>query len=178
MKIFSCALFFLIGSFSVQAEEMMSHAQHMGSPGNDTRLMLDYPPDVRVHALANMRSHLQALAEVMQAFAEGKYAEAADIADSRLGMDSNGSAGCRPGTKKMDMKMSSMTEADHLNHQMALLMPDKMRELGQNMHKSANDFAAKARDAETDSKKIKEAEIALAKIPQQCVACHAAYRMQ
>ena len=57
-------------------------------------------------------------------------------------------------------------------------MPEKMRELGQNMHKAANDFAAKARDAGTDSKKIKEAEIALAKIPQQCVACHEVYRMQ
>lgn len=178
MKNIFCLLIFLIGSFTAQAEEMMNHAQHMSSSGDDTRLMLDYPPNVRAHALANMRSHLQALAEVMQAFAEGKYAEAADIADSRLGMDSNGAAGCRPGTMKMDMAMSSMTEADHLNHQMALLMPERMRELGQNMHKAANDFAAKARDAGNDSKKIHEAEMALAKIPHQCVACHEAYRMQ
>ena len=178
MKNISCLLIFLVVSFTAQAEDMMSHAQHIGSSDNDTRLMLDYPPDVRTYALANMRSHLQALAEVMQTFADGNYAEAADIADSRLGMKSNGAAGCRPDTMKMDMKMSAMTEADHLGHKMALLMPEKMRELGQNMHKAANDFAAKARDAGTDSKKIKEAEIALAKIPQQCVACHEVYRMQ
>jgi hypothetical protein len=93
-------------------------------------------------------------------------------------MDSSGAVGCRPDTMKMSMKMTSMTEADHLNHQMALLMPEKMRELGQNMHKSANDFAGKARAAEVDSKNVKDAAIALAKIPQHCVACHEVFRMQ
>ena len=178
MKIFSCFLLFLLVSFNAQAEDMMNHAQHMGAPVNDTRVMLDYPPDIRAYALANMRSHLQALAAVIQAFAEGRYAEAADIADNRLGMTSNGAEGCRPGTMKMDMKMSPMTEADHLGHQMALLMPERMRELGQNMHRSANDFATSAREAEKDNAKVKEAALALAKIPHQCVACHEAFRMQ
>jgi hypothetical protein len=125
-----------------------------------------------------MRSHLQALAEVMDAFANAKYIEAADIADNRLGMNSQGAAGCRPDSMKMGMNMSSMTEADHLNHQMALLMPDKMRELGQHMHNSANEFATRARDAAKDNKNIKEAAVALAKITQNCVACHEVYRMQ
>ena len=74
--------------------------------------------------------------------------------------------------------MSSMTEANHLNHQMALLKPVKMRELGQNMHKSANEFAFQAREAEKDSKKVKVAAVALSITTQNCVACHEAYRMQ
>jgi len=180
MKFFSGLLLGMLCILTAHAEEMMNHAQHMAATTSDSRELLNYPPDVRIHALANMRRHLQTLSEIMDAFANGKYAEAADIADSRLGMDSSGAAGCRPDTMKMkmSMKMTPMTEADHLNHEMALLMPEKMRELGQNMHKSANDFAAKAREAEKDSKQIKNAEIALAKIPQHCVACHEVFRMQ
>jgi hypothetical protein len=78
----------------------------------------------------------------------------------------------------MGMNMSSMTEADHLNHHMAMLRPDKMRELGQNMHMSANEFAFQARDAEKNSQNVKVAAVALAKITQNCVACHEVYRMQ
>ena len=181
MKIYFCLLMCLLVSLNAHADEMKDHAQH-NFPVSDNRQMLNYPPDVRTHALANMRSHLNALAEMMNAFANGKYTEAADIADSHLGMKSTGATACKPDTTKRametNMKMPAMTETDHLNHQMAQLMPDKMRELGQNMHKSANDFAAKARNAAKDSKYVQDAALALARIPQNCVACHEVYRMQ
>ncbi len=181
MKIFFYLLLGMIGSLSAHAEEAANHMQHnMSMIGNDSRELLHYPPDVRAHALANMRNHLQALAEIMGAFANAKYAEAAEIADTHLGMDSPGAAGCRPDTMKMDMKTMPMrmSESDHLNHQMALLMPEKMQELGQNMHRSANEFAVKARDAEKDGRNVTAAAAALANIAQQCVACHESYRMQ
>jgi hypothetical protein len=180
MKIIFCILLGMTSTLPAHAEEFTDNAQHMSVINSDSRQLLNYPPDVRAHALANMRRHLQALAEIMDAFAKAKYAEAAEIADTRLGMDSPGAAGCRPDTMKMDMKTMPMlmSESDHLNHQMALLMPEKMRELGQNMHRSANEFAVKARDADKDSKNVTVAAVALAKIAQQCVACHESYRMQ
>jgi len=155
---------------------MSNHMQHMSIVTNDGRQLLNYPPDVRAQALANMREHLQALADIMGAFANAKYTEAADIADARLGMDSPNATGCK--VEGMDMKMTSMTPTDHLNHRMAQLMPEGMRELGQNMHRSANEFAEKAREADKNSKNATVAAIALAKIAQQCVACHQSYRMQ
>ena len=178
MKAFFSWMVCMIIVLPVQAEELMDHAQHMNAMIHDNRQLLNYPPDVRAHALANMRAHLQTLADIMEAFANAKYAEAADIADTRLGMASPGATGCRPEEMKMDMKMSRMTEEDHLNHQMGLLMPEGMRVLGQNMHKSANEFAAKAREAGKNSNSVSAAAIALAKIPLQCVACHDSYRMQ
>lgn len=174
MKIVYCILLYLIGSFSIQAAEVADHSARMLADGSDSRQLVDYPPAVRRHALANMRAHLQALAEIMDAFANAKYAEAAEIADKRLGMDSPNATGCR-----MDgAKMMSMMESSPLDQQMSLLMPEKMRELGQNMHKAANEFAAKARAADKNDKNVAEAALLLAKIPKQCVACHDGYRMK
>ena len=173
MKIHCWATLCAIFSLSAVAEEPASHTFPAGA---DTRQLVNYPPEVRMHALANMRGHLQALAEIMDAFANARYAEAAGIADSRLGMESPGAAGCR--MESMDMKMTPMSEMDHLDHQMSLLMPEKMRELGQNMHRAANEFAAKARAAEKDGKNATAAAQALAKLTQQCVACHDSFRMQ
>ena len=173
MKIHCCALLCAIVSLSAFAEQP---ANSQFSVGSDRRQLVNYPPEVRMHALANMRGHLQALAEIMDAFANARYAEAARIADSRLGMESPGAAGCR--MESMDMKMTPMSEMDHLDHQMSLLMPEKMRELGQNMHRAANEFAAKARVAEKDGKNATAAAQALAKLTQQCVACHDSFRMQ
>ncbi len=178
MKILFCIVFGMISFLPAYADEFTNHQQHMSVIGNDSRQLLNYPPDVRVYALANMRKHLQALAEIMDAFANAKYDLAAGIADSRLGMDSSGAAGCRVDSMKMDMKTMPMSETSHLDHQMSLLMPEGMRELGQNMHRSANEFAVKAREADKDSRNVAAAAIALARIAQQCVACHESYRMQ
>ncbi len=172
MKIYFCLLLGMICSLSARADELTDHMQDKSKIIQDSRQWVNYPPEVRAHTLANMRGHLRALAEIMDAFASAKYAEAADIADRRLGMSSPGAAGCR-----ME-EINKMSESDHLDHQMQLLMPEKMRELGQNMHKAANEFAVKARDADKNSKDTTAAAISLARIVQQCVACHENYRMQ
>ena len=174
MKIFYCIALCMIGNFSANAEELADNAQRMSVSTGDSRQLVNFPPEVKAHALANMRGHLKALADTMDAFARKKYAEAADIADKQLGMGSQGAIGCQ----MKDMGMMPMSDTAHLDHQMSLLMPEKMRELGQNMHRAANEFAAKARDADKDNKNAASAAIALARIPQQCVACHASYRMQ
>jgi len=176
MKILFCIFLSMISSLSAHAADLTNNTQHMSLISSDSRQLVNYSPEVRAHALANMRGHLQALAEIMDAFANTKYTEAAEIAEKRLGMDSPGAAGCR--MDGMDMKIMPMSEPTHLDHQMSLLMPEKMRELGQNMHTAANEFAVKARDADKNSKNVTAAAVTLAKIAQQCVACHESYRMQ
>ena len=172
MKTISLILLGMITSLGVHAQTLTD--QNMSPINSDSRQLVNYPPEVRAHLLANMREHLQALADIMDAFARAKYTEAADIADQRLGMTSQGATGCQMEGKGIKM----MSNAMHLDHQMSQLMPEKMRELGQNMHKAANEFAVKAREADKDGSKAADAAVALAKIPQQCVACHTSFRIQ
>ena len=170
MKTLSAILICMLVNLPALAEDMTNHTQPVIN--DDNRQLVDYPPEVRAHALANMRGHLKALADIMDAVANAHYAEAADIADNRLGMNSSAAAGCQP----KDMRM--MPQTSHLDHQMQQLMPEKMRALGQNMHRAANEFAVKARDADKDIQNVTAANVALAKIARQCVACHESFRMQ
>lgn len=175
MKTLFATLICMAFNLPALAEEgMTNHAQSLSVINDDTRQLVNYPPEVRAHALANMRGHLKALADIMDAVANARYAEAADIADNRLGMNSAGAAGCQP----KDMKMTQMSKTSHLDHQMQQLMPEEMRVLGQNMHRAANEFSVKARDADKNILYITEANLALAKIARQCVACHENFRMQ
>lgn len=178
MKINFCILLCMACSVPAWAEEITDHTRHLSVINSDSRQLVSYPPDVRAHALATMREHLEALAEIMNAFAHAKYTEAAALADTRLGMDSSGAAACQMNGMKMDMKTIPMPGSAHLDQQMSLFMPEKMRELGQNLHRAANEFAINAREADKDSKYATAAAISLARITQQCVACHRSYRMK
>ena len=104
--------------------------------------------------LANMRDHLAAIAEIQAALAAGNFQRAADVAEARIGFSSLASHG-----------------ASH----MAQFMPQPMQDIGTLMHKSASQFARVAQEAgATDN--VASAVGALAKVTEQCVACHAAYR--
>ena len=138
------------------------------------RQLVIYPDKLKVHVLENMRGHLKAIADIMDALSNGKYDLAANIADARLGMNSTGAAGCR--MKDANGAMGMMNEASKLDHKMSMLMPDAMKQLGQNMHKSANEFATIARDV-AKSGNDAAAVAALGNVVKQCVACHAAYRL-
>jgi hypothetical protein len=101
--------------------------------------------------LANMRDHLQTLAEIQAALAGGEFDRAAQTAEERLGM-------------------SSLTA--HGASHMAPYMPQGMQAIGTEMHRAASRFAVAA--AEDD---LPQALAGLAKVTEQCVACHAAYRV-
>ncbi|WP_283742974.1 hypothetical protein [Sideroxydans sp. CL21] len=174
MKTLFAILICTVVNFPALAEDMTSHTQPLSVINDDSRQLVNYPPDVKAHALANMRGHLKALADIMDAVANAHYAVAADIADNRLGMNSSAAVGCQP----KDMKMMQMSKTYHLDYQMQQLMPEEMRVLGQNMHRAANEFAVKARDADKNIQSITEANMALTKIARQCVACHESFRMQ
>jgi hypothetical protein len=134
------------------------HARHAGqeAPPADARQAVAFPEPMRTHTLANMRDHLLALQEIQQGLAEGAYDRVAEIAEQRLGMTSLRAHGA---------------------HDVAKFMPEGMQAIGTEMHRSASRFAVAAVDAGARGN-VKPALAALARVTQQCVACHASYRMK
>ena len=84
--------------------------------------------------------------------ANGQLDQAAEIAESRLGMSSLESHGAR---------------------HMAKFMPDGMRQAGTSMHRAASRFALKAQEGE-----ILPAYNVLSEVTSACVACHTGYRIR
>jgi len=132
------------------------HALHAMTAAPDTREGVRFPPALREHTLANMRDHLATLQAIQEALARGAYDEAADLSERRLGLSS--------------------LEA-HGAHEVAPYMPAGMQEAGTAMHKAASRFAIEASNAGATGDP-KPAFAALATLTAQCVACHAAYKLE
>jgi hypothetical protein len=122
---------------------------------SDARQLVKFPEPMRVHTMRNMRDHLLALQEIDVALSQSAFDKAASIAEQRLGMSSLGLHG-----------------AAHL----APFMPQGMQDIGTQMHRAASRFAVAAQDASV-SNDVRPALAALGTVMQQCVACHAAYRL-
>ncbi len=122
----------------------------------DTRAEVRFPPELRREVLATMRMHLQGLAEIQQAMAQGRYDEAARVASMTLGMSS----------------MHGDQAA-----QEARYMPPGMRELGARLHMQAGEFILAAQDATATGDRHKP-QMVFGRMMQTCVACHAAYKLQ
>ena len=144
---------------------------HMMSHAPDTRKALDFPPPMREHILSNMRSHLQALSEILAALSTGDGPKAGKIAETRLGLDSPEAAACMP------KSVTTESSTQNMAAMMAKYMPEEMRALGLAMHHSASAFAREAAKARTGAD-LKPAIAALAQVTQNCAACHAAYRLK
>ena len=54
----------------------------------DPRQHVELPPMMQEHMLGNMRDHLLAISEIQAALAAGKFDQAANIAEHRIGMSS------------------------------------------------------------------------------------------
>ncbi len=122
----------------------------------DPRQRVEMPAAMQEHMLANMRDHLVALGETQAALAAGRYGEAADIAEQRIGMSSLQGHG-----------------ASH----MAPFMPKPMQDIGTAMHRSASRFARTTQEAAVTND-LPRALGALAELTRQCTACHASYRLR
>lgn len=134
-----------------QPAKRMQHA-----PVADHRVPVVFPAELREHTFANMRDHLLALQEIQAALATGKYDQASDVAEQRLGM-------------------TSLTA--HGAHEVAQYMPQGMQNVGSAMHRSASRLSTTVLEAAvTDD--VRPALAALAEVTANCVACHAAYRLQ
>ena len=127
-------------------------ASSIAQAESDNRKLVKFPAPMRTHMLGNMRDHLTALHEIQAALAAGKLDQAADVAETRIGMSSL---------------------ATHDASHMAPYMPQPMQDIGTAMHHAASRFARSAHEGD-----LKKALTDLSGVTQQCVACHAAYRVQ
>ena len=118
----------------------------------DIRQLVELPEMMQQHMMSSMRDHLAAINQILITMANGKLNQAAEIAESRLGMSSLESHG-----------------ASH----MAKFMPEGMRQAGTNMHRAASRFALKAEEGE-----VLPAYRALSEVTSACVACHSSYRVR
>ncbi|MGE5170008.1 MAG: hypothetical protein ACM3JC_06500 [Rudaea sp.] len=129
--------------------------EHM-APAPDERELVRFPVPLRAHTLANMRDHLQTLAEIQELLGAGRLEAAGDLAEQRLGMSSlplHGAADVAP------------------------YMPKGMQDAGTAMHRAASQFAIATRDASV-SGDAKAPMAALARVTATCVSCHAKYRLE
>ena len=125
----------------------------------DKRELVEMPPMMQDHMLANMRDHLMAIDEILEQLAQGNVSAAASIAEERLGLSS-----------------LSLHGADH----MASVIPRAMGEIGTEMHRAASRFAIIVQDAELDEDPNAEQKVyrALQEITENCNACHQSYRVR
>lgn len=121
----------------------------------DARQLVKFPEPMRVHTITSMRDHLLALQEIDVALSKSDFDAAARIAEQRLGMSS-----------------LELHGAAHI----APFMPQGMQDIGTQMHRAASRFAVEAQNASV-SNDVRPALSALGTVMQQCVACHAAYRL-
>ena len=122
----------------------------------EPRQYVELPDAMRGHMLRNMRDHLLAISEIQEALSAGAFDRAAEVAEKRIGMSSLAAHG-----------------ASH----MAPYMPESMRQIGTQMHRAASQFAIVAQEASVENDLARTLG-ALTRITQQCVACHAAFRVQ
>ena len=127
-------------------------ASNISSAEDDSRQLVELPKMMQQHMMSNMRDHLVAINEILINMANGQMDQAAEVAESRLGMSSLESHG-----------------ASH----MAEFMPEGMRQAGTSMHRAASRFALKAQEGDA-----LPAYNALAEITSACVTCHSGYRIR
>ncbi len=154
----TAALAMLGVSICVLPADAQTHQHEMSAPAvasGDGRQLVQFPEPMRLHTIANMRDHLLVLQEIDMALSRNDFDKAASIAEQRLGMSS-----------------LELHGAAHI----APYMPQSMQEFGTQMHKAASRFAVEAQDASVTND-VRPALAALGAIMQQCVACHAAYRL-
>ena len=121
----------------------------------DSRQLVMFPEPMRLHTITSMRDHLLALQEIDIALSQNAFDKAATIAEKRLGMSS-----------------LELHGAAHI----APFMPQGMQDIGTQMHRAASRFAVDVQTASV-SNDVRPALAALGTVMQQCVACHAAYRL-
>ena len=131
---------------------LMVFACNISIADEDSRQLVELPEMMQLHMMSNMRDHLVAINEILITMANDQLDQAAEVAESRLGMSSLESHG-----------------ASHMSR----FMPEGMRQAGTSMHRAASRFALKAQEGEA-----LPAYSALAEVTSACVACHTNYRIR
>ena len=127
-------------------------ASSVSIANDDSRQFVKLPEMMQQHMMSNMRDHLVSINQILINLANGQLDQAAEIAESRLGMSSLKSHG-----------------ASH----MAKFMPEGMQQAGTSMHRAASRFALTAQEGE-----VLPAYNALSEVTSACVVCHSGYRIR
>jgi cytochrome c556 len=125
----------------------------------DGRQLVRLPPPMQEHMLGNMRDHLATLSDIIADVADGKYDDAAKLAEQRLGMSSLAAHG-----------------AAH----MAPFMPQQMQDIGTSMHRAASRLVIVLQDAAVSpgEQSFRDINRALHDVTAACTACHTSYRIR
>jgi len=129
------------------------------SQAQDARELVRLPEPMQEHMLGNMRDHLATLNEIIGDVADGKFNEAARLAEERLGMSS-----------------LSFHDAAH----MAPFMPKPMQDIGTSMHHAASRLVIVLQDTSISPTldTMRDVSRALHEVTTTCAACHASYRIR
>ena len=125
----------------------------------DTRTMVKLPSDIEKKMLVNMRDHIGALDDIIQAVQAGEYDEAQEVAESRLGWSSL--------VRRGDQEVA--------NH-----WAKPMQKMADQMYRSASDFVIVAQNASVEDSKESYQKVlsALGEITAACRGCHQTYRVR
>lgn len=145
----------LLAFQTAHSEELASEAQNNKEfSASDSRQLVSMPDQARKLMQEGMMDHLSALNEIIAYLAADNFVDAADVAETRMGMSSMGkhrTTGMGPGR----------------------FMPLPMRNIGWSMHEAATEFSQVAKQGDLNS-----TYSALQKVTSACVACHYSYRTQ
>jgi len=130
-------------SFAADNEHKMNQMDHM----NDGRISLGLPAKMKMHQLANMRSHVDAIRTIVGLMGDGDFDSASKIAHLKLGLT--------PEMKKMCSMFNN----------------DDFKKLGFAFHNSG-DALAKVLKTKDMTKSLH----ALHTTMNYCVQCHATFR--
>ncbi len=174
LQIILLSIFLLPLSYLVMAEE------------TDPRNLVEMPPKMQQHFLANMRGHFVSLDAIIAALADEDFEKAADIADNQLGMHKRHQ--CEDAghenhkghqqehdhksiAKELGKELDSDKSQEHKGF--GKVMPPEMKAMGMQLHHAASEFATVAKNGDTQ-----ESLKALQKVSSACVACHQAFRVR
>lgn len=139
---------------AVLASPVAAPSGRAEDPAEDARQLVEMPAPAQQLLRQDMRDHLAVLNQILGLLAASRYAEAAALAERRLGTGSMGrhrGTGMGPGR----------------------FMPPAMHRIAMAMHQAASEFATIA--AEGDPAR---ATAALQRVTSACVACHAGFRIR
>jgi hypothetical protein len=123
---------------------------------DDMRQLVKMSPEARAELRAEMLDFQTALNSIITALGDGKHVDAAEMAESQMGVPAMGRHRTAPPNARPGM-----------------FMPNEMHGIARGMHVSASEFAKTARTGDTA-----KALQALTAVTGACVACHRSYRTQ
>lgn len=138
----------IVGSYSAIAGD-----------NEDPRTKIELPDNIEKKMLVNMRDHIGALDDIIQAVQAGEYEKAEDVAESRLGWSSL--------VRRGDQEVA--------NH-----WAKPMQKMADQMYRSASNFVIVSQNASVEDSKegYQNVLAALGEVTSACRSCHEAYRVR